>query len=117
MPLAPENFATSLKTAYGPKAIEACNTTGEGTFFEKVKRSINRIGQLGEFMQNGTKDWKEAWSMMQGEHKQQSEMEKRLLRQELARQGISTSSSDRTLRNLDAYNRGEGWQGIHSSIQ
>lgn len=37
-------------------------------------------------MQNGTKDWKEAWSMLQGNHKKQDELEKRLLKQELARQ-------------------------------
>lgn len=29
---------------------------------------------------------------------------------------MSTSSSERALRNLDAYNRGEGWQGINGAV-
>lgn len=117
LPFAPAGFVASVKKAYGPSAIAACNTSGEGTFFEKVKQAIDRIGNIGNVMQNGTKDWKDAWAMMQGEHKQQDELEKRLLRQEMARQGMSTSSSERALRNLEAYNRGEGWQGINGSVK
>lgn len=115
--LVPPGFIDSLKDAYGPKAMEACNTSGEGTFFEKMKQAIDRIGNIGNTMQNGTQDWKDAWAMMQGSHKQQDKLEKQLLRQELSRQGLSTSSSERAVRNLDAYNRGEGWQGINGSMQ
>ncbi|MFZ3233664.1 MAG: hypothetical protein WA194_09380 [Patescibacteria group bacterium] len=113
---APDGFVASVKADYGPKAIATCNTTGEGTFFEKMSAAITRIGNLGDVMQNGTQDWKEAWAMLQGNAKGQDKLEKRLLRQEMARQGMSTSSSERAVRNLDAYNRGEGWQGINGSV-
>lgn len=113
---APDGFVSSVKADYGPKAIAACNTTGEGTFFEKMKQAVDRIGNLGNVMQNGTQDWKDAWAMLQGNAKGQDKLEKRLLRQEMARQGMSTSSSERAVRNLDAYNRGEGWQGINGSV-
>lgn len=113
---APASFIATVKKAYGPSALAACNTSGEGTFFEKMKQAIDRIGNIGDVMQNGTKDWKEAWSMLQGDHKNQDQLEKRLLRQEMGRQGMSTSSSERAVRNLDAYNRGEGWQGINGSV-
>lgn len=54
--------------------------------------------------------------MLHSDHKNQDQLEKRLLRQEMGRQGMSTSSSERAVRNLEAYNRGEGWQGINGSV-
>lgn len=115
--LVPKDFTAKIKEAYGPKALAACNTTGEGTFFEKVKQAIDRIGNLGNVMQNGTQDWKDAWALLQGSHKNQDRIEKQLLRKELSNQGLSTSASERALRNLDAYNRGDGWQGMNGSLQ
>lgn len=114
--LVPKDFTAKIKGAYGPKAIASCNTSGEGTFFDKVKDAINRIGNLGNNMQKGTQDWKDAWALLQGSHKNQDRLEKQLLRKELSNQGLSTSASDRALRNLDAYNRGDGWQGVNGSL-
>lgn len=122
---APSGFVEKLEEGYGPEAIAACNTSGEGTFFDKVKKAIDRIGKLGDVMERGTQDWKEGKEILlcdmnaaeckNSEKNQRRERE--LLREELSRQGLSTKASDRMVRNLDAYNRGEGWQGAQSSLQ
>ncbi len=109
-------FVAGLERAYGPSAVEVCNASDPKSFYATVTEAVNRIGNLGGGIERGMQDWKHAWGLINGSEKMSAERERSMLRRELSRQGLSTSRSERALRNFDEYNQGNGWQGIHSSV-
>lgn len=114
---APDSFIPDVMKEYGPAALAECNVSGgEGSFFDKVKGAVDRIGNLGDVMQRGTDDWKKAFALLRDPNTDVAKKrEEELLRKELARQGMSTLSADRAVANLKAFNAGRGWQGLNGS--
>ena len=76
----PQGFAESIAKAYGAEAAQACLTSEDkDSPWKKVKEGMEKIGNLGESMQNGTKDWETAFKLLDSKAEKSQERERQLL--------------------------------------
>lgn len=115
----PKDFISKLQSHYGPDAFESCIKKSD--FMAKVKESFSRITNLGGGIQTGMKEWENAMALLNSNSsdKKNAETEKRVLREEMSRQGMSTQGSQVVMNNLAKYNskdQSEGLSGFATSI-
>jgi len=83
----------------------------EWWFSDRIDQAVESISNWQDLWKNGTKDWVyRAWLLKWDRYinnLKTEEIERKILQKELARQWLSTSASEKMLKNLEKYN--ESW--------
>ena len=99
-----EEFVVKLQNSYGPDALSKCTQSSDS--FQGIKEAIDRISDGGGSIWAGIKEWSDAANLMKGGNKSAEyiAIERKVIQKELQNQGVSTKSSEATLKCLDQYN-------------
>ncbi|MDD3144538.1 MAG: hypothetical protein PHV23_00340 [Candidatus Gracilibacteria bacterium] len=100
------NFEAEIQTNYGIVAYSKCSEE-KGGFFDTISTKIQEIGELNKEGKDGIQKWKDAIDLMLGNdttNEKYSDTEKRVLKNELSKQGISGDSQSNMLNSLEKYN-------------
>jgi len=113
----PNSFPKEMKTYYNANTTNECAKDKKESmgFFRQLQENISNLSNK---YADSTDSWKRAIAKINGtmDAKEYNEMERKLLEDELARQGLSTKQSETILKNLDRYNQEWGWSRDNNFI-
>lgn len=113
--LVDDNFKNVITTSYSADQIKNCSDS-EGWFFEQIKESIQKISWNNLAWEKSIQKWKDSWELLLGTKTDEyRQTEKRLLREELARQWVSADGTNAILENLEAYNN-NWWYSMDNNL-
>ena len=100
----PVTFRSNLQLHYGPKAQNDCKQKSD--FMKGIKEAFTRIGNLGDGIGKGMKEWEQASTLLTSNptHPEYADTERNVLRNELANQGMNTKGTQTIMNNLAKYN-------------
>ncbi|MBS9775114.1 hypothetical protein KGV52_00205 [Candidatus Gracilibacteria bacterium] len=109
------NFVEDMYTNYSPKGVESCNFK-DNTLGASIRKRTGTIARLEQENRSAIQEWKDAWSLLTGatDSNEYRKLEKKLLQQELSRQGVSTDNQTTMLRNLDNFNQSGGFTSTNN---
>ncbi|MDD2907209.1 MAG: hypothetical protein PHH98_01075 [Candidatus Gracilibacteria bacterium] len=112
------NFELEIQTNYGIVAYSKCSEA-DGGFFDTVSKKFKEIGEMNNLGKDGIQKWRDAIDLMQGNdttNEKYLNAEKRILKKELSKKGISTDSQSNMLDSLQNYNS-EGFSKDNNFIK
>jgi len=112
-----DELLDSLINNYKEEAFQTC--VNDGKFSLDISKLSADIWLTQESFKNGLKDWEEAAQLLLWKHPKQEEIEKNLLRKELAKQGVGAEASAAMVNKLwkGSGTTGNGISGILAAIR
>ncbi len=113
--IVPENFSSEMKDHYNKFTLYECSSCEWG-YADRVKKSIDEIGNLNADGTEWIRKWKDAWAQLTGAAGQSTKTaaEDRVLRQKLADDGIQWDAAGAVIENLQNY--GSGWLSTNNPL-
>ena len=109
------NFTLEIYKHYSKEAINICNQEEEWGFFESISESITQVKEYNKLWKDWIQEWRAAWQLLVWNNPIQEDIiEKRLLKEYLSEQWISTDNQAIVLNNLEKYN--QDWISLNNNF-
>lgn len=116
----PEKFlpvAQEIQLKYTPEATKTCKNTY--TYEETISKTLDTFSKWTFGIEGAWDNWREAIALFSGKSitRNYDELKRKLLKQEMSRQGMSKNASDIIVSNLDCVQQRKWWDWLDEELR